>query len=546
MATPARLRDTPADTIVRIASDLTEQLTAVRAFFAGSNLTPMLAVITQCATRPGIDVDIVVAGAEEDGWPAAPASKDPVDSLTVRLARRCVDRSLVAPAGAPQAPVLAIPASLLHPNGHDDLFRWCADRPLVIGLNRPIDAMRPLPAGAWCTVGITGGSQELTTWLVDRSARGLWMILTAASAARALASTIRAVAIQAEAEVRALRCRRALLVQSAAASQPSRGAALDITSDIRAALQKLFSDFSRGVEERADAACSPEGAITTAVLRDVDRALAMTETAHARSVLIRIAPESERKCLDAVARHFRAHARSDITAANDLLQIAAGTAADILEARGVPADAPECKPFDSVGLDQILERQVALQRQYTGTLPKSGPFEYVMIARRYQMILFMFISAFGLSFLRTYREFMLPSAILLLSFGAFNVWLTVRREHAESRERERDKARDQLRGEIRRLLSELERGWTNSVNAELTSQLIDYTAQVSAIVAANDSRRIARVHDARHGLQRQIQGAELVERRLAALQKFTASAESAVAQAGGEIRQLLRAALGTS
>lgn len=547
MAIAARVRDTPAQSVVRLASELSEQLTAVRAFFAGANLTSALTGIAQYVARPGLDVDVLVNG-EEYRVPRAAASDEAKNENTeatgVRLSPRCLVRSLVAAAGAPQAPVLALPGTLLQKVTRDELLRWSADRPLVLALNRRADVAGP--AGAWAAVDITGDPSELSRWLLDRSGGGLWKLLAAASAARALASAARAIAIQAETEARTLRCRRALLVQTAAASQGARTASTDVTAEVRTALQAIFNDFGRGVEERADAACSAEGPIMTAVLRDVDRHLDMTEEVQARSVIVRVSPQSERKCLEAVARHFREHARSDITAANDLLQIAADTAASILDARGVSAAAPQCKPFDSVRLDQLLERQVVMQRQYTGTLPKSGFFEYVMVARRYQMILFMFISAFGLSFLRTYREFMLPSAIVLLSFGALNVWLTVRREQAETRERERGKARDQVRLEIRRVLAELERGWTNTVSAELATQLIDYTAQVNAIAADAESRRAAKAHDARYGRQRQIQGAEVVERRLGALLKFTASAESAIAQACGEIRQLLHAELGRS
>ena len=64
-------------------------------------------------------------------------------------------------------------------------------------------------------------------------------------------------------------------------------------------------------------------------------------------------------------------------------------------------------------LDKLLSLHVVLQRRYAGEVPRPGAFEYLMIARRYQMILFMFISAFGLSLCRTYREIMLPSAIVL-------------------------------------------------------------------------------------------------------------------------------------
>jgi hypothetical protein len=314
-------------------------------------------------------------------------------------------------------------------------------------------------------------------------------------------------------------------------------------SELRGSLQKLFTDFTRGVEERIEVACAPDGPVTTAILHDMERALSLTETPQARSILVRIAPESERRTLDAIASRFREHARSDVTAANDLLRMSASEAAAVFDARGLAAPVPEFKPFDGVALEQLLARQVAFQRQYIGTLPKTGPFEYVMIARRYQMMLFMFISAFGLSFLRTYREFMVPSAVLLLSLGAVNVWLSVRREHVEDRLRERDKARELLRTDIRRLLSELERGWTNAVNGALTAALADYAAQLNAVVADAETHRLGRLQDVRHAQQRQIQGAESVERRLVALQKAATMAEASVAQACGEIRQLLRSAI---
>lgn len=166
-----------------------------------------------------------------------------------------------------------------------------------------------------------------------------------------------------------------------------------------------------------------------------------------------------------------AHCIGDLVALKDLYRIVSAEVDRVLDAAGGPPVVPiQFGYLPDEKLERLLERSVSLERRYQGELPRSGFFEYVMMARRFQVILFMFISAFGLSFLRQYQSFMVPASILLLSFGGLYVWHWVKKERVESTRRELEKAREALRGEVKRMLSELQRGWAQALQQHLSDQ----------------------------------------------------------------------------
>ena len=194
-------------------------------------------------------------------------------------------------------------------------------------------------------------------------------------------------------------------------------------------------------------------------------------------------------------------------------------------------------------LDQLLSLHVVLQRRYAGELPRPGMFEYLMIARRYQILLFMFMSAFGLSFLRTYREFTIPVGVVLMLLGGFNVYNSVRRERHEGRRRELEKARELLRTDARRVLADGQRAWTSLVSQHLSDQVPLVTSQIDATIRDFAARASDEAGAERHRVQRQLQGFETTERRLVASARGRETTSTAIAQFRGELRQLLTSTL---
>jgi hypothetical protein len=187
----------------------------------------------------------------------------------------------------------------------------------------------------------------------------------------------------------------------------------------------------------------------------------------------------------------------------------------------------------------MLQASLGLQRNYQGELVRQGFFEYAMMARRYLMILFMFISAFGLSFLRGYREFMIPVSVLLLSIGSIVVIRSVQRERSETMEKEINKAKESLRAETKRMCSDVQRAWGAMISQHLSDQSQAILGQIEFAIRTHQTQRANESVEEKQRLQRQLQGLENSERKLLMTAKSKDVVVSALSQVSGELRQLV-------
>jgi hypothetical protein len=191
----------------------------------------------------------------------------------------------------------------------------------------------------------------------------------------------------------------------------------------------------------------------------------------------------------------------------------------------------------------VLEGSVVWQRGYESDSMRHGFFEQLMMARRYLMILFMFLSAFGLSFLRSYTEIMIPLSILLLGVGALVVVQSAKRERHEQNAKELEKAKEAIRNEVRRILSDVQRGWSSAVSQYLSDQQQSLLAQIEPLLREHQTRRTSENSEEKMKMQRQSQGLENIERKLTAVAKGRDMLASSLSQLQGEIRQLVLGAV---
>ena len=350
-----------------------------------------------------------------------------------------------------------------------------------------------------------------------------------------------------EQELRALKAKRMLAQQKAAKLQqvrPGPAGAGETVSEIRSLIQRQLGEFERGAVDRLAAQLTaPSGAIWA----EVDAAVAglsfLDEEKRAKTRALGVPKAFEDDLLRILREKISAHCIGDLVALKDLYRIVSAEVDRVLDAAGGPPVVIQFGYLPDEKLERLLERSVSLERRYQGELPRSGFFEYVMMARRFQVILFMFISAFGLSFLRQYQGFMVPASILLLSSGGLYVWHSVKKERVESTRRELEKAREALRGEVKRMLSELQRGWAQALQQHLSDQQPHLLSQVEGTWRDYQARKGTETADEKLRLQRQLQGFETQERKLQAPQKGRDGVVTGLAQLRGELRQLFLAAL---
>jgi hypothetical protein len=262
-----------------------------------------------------------------------------------------------------------------------------------------------------------------------------------------------------------------------------------------------------------------------------------------KTMATRVPAATETAWIEMVRDALVDHCLADLKAFRDMLRTAAQDLEKIVMENGGPPLVVQFQFLNDDRAAQVIDQHLVPQRRYQGEVSRPGWFEYLMAARRYQMVVFMFLSAFGLSFLRSYRDFMIPVAIALLLLGVLQVVHSVRRERVESLARELEKARELLRTESRRMIADVQRAWPALVAQHLTDQLPLVLGQIETSLRDYFTRVANEGAEERQRIQRQLQAFESAERKLTAPEKGREAVAQAVAHVRGELRQLLAAAI---
>lgn len=452
----------------------------------------------------------------------------------IRLVFATADRPATAQAGQVVPPLLIWMKELdaQPPPGLDD-------RPLVIVVTTSGERLADQPA-------IARGEPDgaLTRFMAMPAMTSAVDLLQAEAAARALDALAGVAGLAMQQEGRAIRARRALLQQRAGAGPRPAASLTDMIAAQRSRLQRSFSDFSRGIDDRFAATLSaPAAPFWRALDEHLSGISELDREPRVKSLVTRLPTHAEEAWLDMVRQALVSHCLADLAALRDMLRAAGREIEEAVAEAGGP---PLVVQFQHLTDDRVLrlvDQQLVPQRRYQGEIPRPGFFEYLMAARRYQMVVFMFLSAFGLSFLRTYREFMIPAAIGLLSLGMLQVAHSVKRERIESVAKELDKVREQLRNETRRMIADVQRAWPGLVSQHLSDQLPLALGNAEASVRDFFARVTNDAAEERQRLQRQLQSFEVAERKLTAPMKGRETVSQAIAHVRGELRQLIAAAV---
>lgn len=453
----------------------------------------------------------------------------------VMLAFGASDRPVSTPTGQ-VAPAVLVWLSSAPPGVEPPLDRYA----LVISTKS--DGLRGTSAAQDCMlVDRGGGPGVLTRLLTVPPLASSLDLLKSDGAARALETLAAVAGLAFEQELRTIRAKRTLSQQRGGGAQAKPPTVVnEVVGAIRLKLQRSFGELARGVEERFQ---TEFGSMSAPFWADVDRRLeaidALDTEARVRTLATKLQAEAETAWLQLLRDRLWQHGVADLAALRDTLR-AAGH--DIEKTVGEADGPPVVIRFQQLSderLTRLLDQHLLFQRKYQGEMVQHGPLEYISMARRYQTIVYMFLSAFGLSFLRSYREFMIPAAIALLSLGGLQVVNSVRRERVEKFARELEKLRDVLRSELRRMVSDMQRAWPAAVAQHLTDQVPYGIGSVETSIRDHYSRLAAEGAEERQRLQRQLQMYEVAERKLAAPAKARDGIAQNIAQLRGELRQLI-------
>ncbi len=347
-------------------------------------------------------------------------------------------------------------------------------------------------------------------------------------------------------EIRAVKVKRAMAQQQSMRSQQpaSVNYSTELLNDLRQRLKSPFTEFERGVNDRLQNLIGPQiGSLWPEVESRLNSLGELEQERRARSMVTRLPAAFAEGLINDLHQKFSRHFLGDLVAMRDLFNFMQRDIDESSTKAGGPPIIINFQYLTDQSYQRLLQMNLAVQRPYQGEAPRQGFFEYAMVARRYLMIGFMALSIFGLSFLRSVREFMVPVSILLVSLGALSVYNSVRKERVESKKRELEKAREAMMNEIKRIFTDIQRGWPNILNQHLNDQQSSAILQIEAALREHQGKKALETAEEKQKIQRQLQGLETAERKLQAPAKGRDVVTNALAQLRGEFRQLFVSAL---
>ena len=325
-----------------------------------------------------------------------------------------------------------------------------------------------------------------------------------------------------------------------AGAKPGGQPGADLVSEIKARVQRHSQEFERGAMERLQDLVAVSGGKlsreTEVLLLSLDE---LDEKEGATKIECRIPAPFEQKLLKTVRDRLAQHCAADVVALNDLLRLLAEEIERVLAQNGGPPFVPQFSYLDENKVRRMLDMNLGLQAQYRGELPNQGFSEYFAGVRKYSMLLVMGASMFGMSsYMRQYREYVVPATIALVLMGTYSVVSSTRKERVENLEKELEAARNALRPDLKRMFTEVQKSWSAILLQHMNEQITAVLADVEAAVKDHAARRGAEATPEKERLQRQLAQLEASEKRLPLLLKARDTIQASVEGIRGDLKPL--------
>lgn len=367
-------------------------------------------------------------------------------------------------------------------------------------------------------------------------------LLSAYAVLRALKSAVEGVRVVLEQEERRLRAKRVILQQQATRiQQPSGTSPNELVMELRAQVQRQVGEFEHGIQQRLRSLFAPQiGTLTREAEQLLNMLKPLDEQPGEKRVILTVPDVFDRQLRSKINERVRAHCVSDLRSLADLYalmkedvdqQLASDGARSLLVSYAYP---------DADRLDTLLAIHFRIDRPYRGELPRRSMLNEIARAPQRVWMMLSPLSAviIGSAAQQAIQHYS-PVALAMLVVAGFFTHRSIKREHAESLERETERARESLRAELRRSFGDFDREWSAFLSEHLRGQLGVLAGQAEASLRDLGAARAAQAAEEKRKTQRQVQTLELDEKRLRVSRAGADTLTASLGQARGELRQLV-------
>jgi hypothetical protein len=382
--------------------------------------------------------------------------------------------------------------------------------------------------------------------LSSRSFREIWSensndkhaVLQSLSVLKQIDKLGRTAKLISDQEERNIRAKKAISQQGINAQTRNRGESInDTLQKIKAFAQQQLSSFEKGIQQNAELYFRPiNGTFVKEMELMLDNLDDLQRDRKSKNDELSIPTEFLSELKTSIRKAISSKAEGDLKGLTDILMMFVSETEQILTRDGVNLAKPSVRYLTPSAIDGILSGTADPGKRYSGQAQRKGVYEYFMAARKYQMLILMVASVFGLNVLRANPTVTLPLSIVMIGFGAFSTWKTVVRERTESDEKEINKARETLLGDLKDIAGDFQRYWPKMLIDHFKEQVNSVLQEIEVQARSIAQKQTLQGEEDRKKQQRSLQNLEQLERRIEAMARSKANWERNLAKATADMK----------
>jgi hypothetical protein len=295
---------------------------------------------------------------------------------------------------------------------------------------------------------------------------------------------------------------------------------IELLNEIKSKWQNYIYSYEKGFNQRMDDFLRLQtGKLFKETIENIDSLDKLVEIKSHKYLYLTIPKVFENDLLKSLRQKFHQQMLSDLISLKDHLFWVQTQLENIAVQNNFTLSSINFRFLTDASIHKTLDNAIRFDKPFKSERLSKGFMEYMMAARKYQIVLAMFLSTFGLSFIRNLKQYMIPATVLLVGFGIYSVKVDVEKEREEAEKKELDKARESIINECKRIFMEARKDWSDIISNFLREQFQLYISQAELLIKEHFSRSGEQAIDEKKKIQKQLQSNDIMEKKLIQVEK---------------------------
>lgn len=314
----------------------------------------------------------------------------------------------------------------------------------------------------------------------------------------------------------------------------------EMFSSIKTNLQRSYSSFESGINERFNSLTKNQpGSLYSFLMDQIDGFNAMDTVASGTDTKF-VLPDTDLDDLkNEIENGITEHLSHDVKSLNDFLQMTIDEINEQFKEVELAQFEYHHRDFSSTEIDRLLESQMGFEREHEPKTMKKGIMAYFSAIRQPYMIIIMMTSVLA-PFIGNIRDkkWFPPVIAIALITGLYFAIKDAKKSKEETLQEELKKVRQWLKGEYKRIFSNLEREWKTRYFQHAKDEFQEIQRMAEEKLRNYQADRGQKISQETNLTQRKMQTLEAFDKKLNEAKRAKGQVESQLRTVRTELKQM--------